>query len=504
MRLSHTQRSRAKEKTLKMTDQSNVAEASLAGRLRVAESSRGIAIPVLLLALILGGGLRFDRLGAEEMNRSEAAAWTAASAPTLKSAIALGLHLDPGALGPYDALLHGWIAVFGDGVATMRTPSAALGVLAIALVFAAVREILRMAGDGAERAMTAELAGAFAALLFACNLQMIAWGRISRMYPLMLAAVLAQIFFFARTCRRAGAFNWMAAGFFGALAAASNYTALFVFASEGSWLAYLQRFGRGRNTSDQISVQRPVGALMLGVVLLAPLAVTAGTVGFGALHAGKYEWIEQRPPWWPFRAIQVVSGNAALWPLVALSIFGGWRQWSQADNAVRFILSWLVLPFAMVMAVSYLLTPFMVERYVLSSLVAFLALAGLGIASFRSDIVRYAVAVLVVAQSLAHVHHHWRVPEDIQWREAAELAASVVPSGEKIAVMPPGEPLMVLRYYLSRSKHDIDVVGADAKLDGPEPAAIVQLELPREFLSAIQPCYPRTLQKFRHVEVLAR
>ena len=371
-----------------------------------------------------------------------------------------------------------------------------------------------MAGDGAERAMTAELAGAFAALLFACNLQMIAWGRISRMYPLMLAAVLAQIFFFARTCRRAGAFNWMAAGFFGALAAASNYTALFVFASEGSWLAYLQRFGRGRNTSDQISVQRPVGALMLGVVLLAPLAVTAGTVGFGALHAGKYEWIEQRPPWWPFRAIQVVSGNAALWPLVALSIFGGWRQWSQADNAVRFILSWLVLPFAMVMAVSYLLTPFMVERYVLSSLVAFLALAGLGIASFRSDIVRYAVAVLVVAQSLAHVHHHWRVPEDIQWREAAELAASVVPSGEKIAVMPPGEPLMVLRYYLSRSKHDIDVVGADAKLDGhsktwsfrcgPEPAAIVQLELPREFLSAIQPCYPRTLQKFRHVEVLAR
>src|SRR5260370_7952759 len=147
--------------------------------------------------------------------------------------------------------------------------------------------------------------------------------------------------------------------------------------------------------------------------------------------------MEQRPPWWPFRAIQVVSGNAALWPLVALSIFGGWRQWSQVDNAVRFILSWLLLPFAMVMAVSYLLTPFMVERYVLSSLVAFLALAGLGIASFRSDIVRYAVAVLVVAQSLAHVHHHWRVPEDIQWREARQLAPPLLPNRAKSAVMPP-------------------------------------------------------------------
>src|SRR5260370_34687158 len=239
-----------------MTDQSNVAEASLAGRLRVAESSGGVGSPVLIRAVIVGGGLRFDRLGAEEMNRSEAAAWTAASAPTLKSAIALGLHLDPGALGPYDALLHGWIAVFGDGVATMRTPSAALGVLAIALVFAAVREILRMAGDGAERAMTAELAGAFAALLFACNLQMIAWGRISRMYPLMLAAVLAQIFFFARTCRRAGAFNWMAAGFFGALAAPRNYTALFVFASEGSSLASLHPFPPRTNPSHPFSVHR--------------------------------------------------------------------------------------------------------------------------------------------------------------------------------------------------------------------------------------------------------
>ena len=496
-----------------MTDQSKVAEASLGGGPRVAESSRGIAITVLLLALILGGGLRFYRLGVDEMNRGEAAAWTAASAPTIASVIASGRRLDPGKLGLYDVTLHGWIAMFGDRVGAMRALSAILGTLAIVLVFASVREILRSL-DTAPDPITAEVAGAFAALLFACNLQMITFDRTARMYSPMLAAMLAQLFFFVRAHLRAGILNSAAAAIFTVVAVACNYTSLFFFTAEGLWLAYLLTVGRTRDTATKISVVRPAIAIVAAAVLIAPLAAAASMVEIGAFHIGILEWIEPQPPWWPFRALRVMTGNAAFWPFLALSIFGIWRQRIQTCLGTRFISCWLALPFVIVMIVSYVITPFMVERYVLSSLVAFLALAGLGIASFRSDIVRYAVAVLVVAQSLAHVHHHWRVPEDIQWREAAELAASVVPSGKKIAVLPPGEPPMVLRYYLSRSKHDIDVVGADAKLDGhsrtwsfrcgPEPVAIVQLELPREFLSAIQPCYPRILKKFRRVEVLAR
>src|SRR5277367_2877822 len=88
------------------------------------------AMGILLLALIAGGGLRFYRLGAEEMGRAEAAAWTAASAPTLASAVALGRQLDPGSLGSYNVILHGWIAAFGDRTGTMRVPSATLGTLA--------------------------------------------------------------------------------------------------------------------------------------------------------------------------------------------------------------------------------------------------------------------------------------------------------------------------------------------------------------------------------------
>jgi hypothetical protein len=196
----------------------------LAGRLRVAESSRGIAIQVLLLALILGGGLRFYRLGVDEMTRGEAAAWTAASAPTIASVIASGRRLDPGKLGLYDVTLHGWIAMFRDRVGAMRALSAVLGTLAIVLVFASVREILRSL-DTAADPITAEVAGAFAALLFACNLQMITFDRTARMYSPMLT----QLFFFVRAHRRAGVLNCAAAAIFTVLAVACNYTSLFFF-----------------------------------------------------------------------------------------------------------------------------------------------------------------------------------------------------------------------------------------------------------------------------------
>jgi hypothetical protein len=247
--------------------------------------------------------------------------------------------------------------------------------------------------------------------------------------------------------------------------------------------------------------------------VVVPLAAMSSGIEVHALHAGALKSIEYQPPWWPFRAMQVLSGNAAFWPLLALSIFGVWYQRAQAPRAIGFIACWLVVPFVLDMIVSYAITPFMLERYVLASLVAFLVLAAIGLASIQSGVARYVIATLVVAQSLAHIHHHWRSPEDIQWREAAQFAAAAVPSGEKVALMPPGEPQYVVNYDLTPQQRDI-VVNCDASFDGAtrtwafrcgqEPIAIVQLELPRDFLNAIQQCCPRTLKKFRQVEVLAR
>jgi hypothetical protein len=498
-----------------MTVDRNVTTAAAAissGHARAAESSRKLALGIFVLALILGAGLRFHRLGAEEMNRGEAAAWTAASAPTVADVIASGRRIDPGKLALYDVTLHGWMAMFGDRVGAMRMLSAIMGTLSIVLIFAAVREIL-VSFDATADPMMAEFAGAFAALLFACNLQMITWDRTARMYSPMLAAMLAQLFFFVRAHRKAGILNWVAAAIFTILAAASNYLALFFFAAEGVWLVYLLIAQRARGTTLKLSFARPVLALIVAALVIAPLGLAESRVEVGALQRGALEWIEYQPPWWPFRALQVLSGNAAFWPMLALAIFATWSQRTKAIHAMIFIVCWLVVPFLIDMMVSYAITPLMIERYVLASLVAFLVLTAVGLASIPSDLARYAIAILVLGQSLAHIHHHWRAPEDIQWREAAEFAAAAVPPGEKVALMPPLEPLYVLDYYLPPQSRDV-VVNSDATFDpiartwtfrcGREPLAIVQLELPRDFLDQIKPCYPHTLRKFRQVEVVSR
>jgi hypothetical protein len=474
-------------------------------------TSHRLAIGVLLVAMIVGGGLRFYRLDAEEMGRAEAAAWLAASAPTLKNAVTLGRHLDPGSLGTYNVLLHGWIVAFGDRLGTMRVPSAILGTLSIVLLFAALREIMCAPGDSADLAARAELAGALAALLFACNMEMIYRGRIVRMYPLMLAAIFAQILFFARTYRRGGIASCFAAAVFAAIAVTSNYTALFFFAAEGVWLACLYIFPR--ESGDRTAAWRLAASLAIGGLIVAPFTFTASRVAVGALGSGTYKWIAPRSLWWPMRALQVASGNSTVWPIAALAIFGSWWQWSNRRDAVLFIWCWLAVPFAIVTAISLLLTPFMVERYVLASLAAFLVLAALGLASIESDVIRYAALTLVVVLSLAHVHRQWRMPDDVQWREAAQFAAAAAPEGTRIAVMPPGEPLMVLRYYLPPARRN-DAVSADAVFDGKsrtwsfhcggEPVAIVQAELAPEFRRLIERCYPRTLANFRLVSILGR
>ncbi len=191
---------------------------------------------ILAIALILGTGLRFYRLGAEEMSTGEALAWTAADASNITDVINLGLRLDSGKLALYDVVEHYWIMMFGDKVAALRTLSATVGSLTIIFLFASIREILSSLDHLALD--EAELVAALGALLFACNLAMLKQDRNARMYGLMLALVLAQIWFFARAHRRTGALNARVAAVLAALAIASNFTVVFFFVAEGFWLGY--------------------------------------------------------------------------------------------------------------------------------------------------------------------------------------------------------------------------------------------------------------------------
>lgn len=477
------------------------------------DAARRAALTILIVAVIVGAGLRFYRLGAEEMSRGEAAAWTAAVAPDLRSVFLASKQLDPGKSGVYDLVLHLWIDVFGDAVGPLRTLSALLGTLAILLIFAAVREIFRVLDDDSVPAV-AWNAAAFTALLYACNLQMITIDRTARMYPLMLVAVFGQLWGFARAQRCPGAGTVVVTALFTDLAVAANFTSLFLFMAEALWLAgrwvSLRRKIDLEKGGPELSVWRPALALLLAGLLYWPIGISDAQHAVSGLHAGVWSSIEPRPPWWPIRALQVMTGNAAFWPTLILAIFGIWRSLHQG-RVIGFMLCWMLVPFALLELVSYLITPMMVERYALVSLAAYLALTAVGLARLPNGSLRYLLAAVVIAQSLAHVHHHWRTPDDVQWREAVRFAVAAAPTGTKIAVMPPEEPLLVLKYYLPPSEHP-RLVGVDAKLDpsrhwqmrcGREPLLIASTELPAESRPPLEACYPRLLKRFRLVEVRA-
>src|SRR5260370_8654311 len=93
------------------------------------------ALALLALALVLGAGLRFYRLGAAELSADEAASWAGATAPDLRTVIARQRSLDPGKLALYDAALHGWIVLAGASVRSMRALSALLATVPTPLLF---------------------------------------------------------------------------------------------------------------------------------------------------------------------------------------------------------------------------------------------------------------------------------------------------------------------------------------------------------------------------------
>ena len=470
------------------------------------------ALALLALALMLGAGLRFYRLGTAELSADEAASWAGAAAPDLRTVVERQRSLDPGKLALYDAALHGWIRLGGDGAGSMRAFSAVLGTLAIALVFAATRELMLDLG-GAALIPRAEVGGALAALIAAVNLTLIDQGRTVRMYPLTLTLELLQIICLLRAVSirargRSRAASLAGIAVFSALAIASNFTAALLIAAEAMWLGWAavrRRVGARARAMNELHLLSPALALCAGIALLGPMAPMAGRTSIVVVHAGVLNWSHLRPPWWPLEMLRSASGKAPFMLLLPLAIYGGWRMARDgAGAALGFVLWWMLAPMALVMAVSYAFTPFEEMRYVISSVAAFFILAGIGLAAIDDARLRLGLLVLIVALSLDHVRRDFIKPRYVQWREATALALAAAPPGGTIAVEP-DYAVNVVRYYLPPNRR-ASVEAAGGQCDMRQRVLILsgaQLLAPAQ-LAALKNCDPLVVGQLRLVEVRKR
>ena len=166
---------------------------------------------LLLFAVVLGGFLRFSNLGLREMSADEGASWAAASASSVTRVLQLQPRLNPGKFALHEVTLHGWIRLFGDGLAAMRALSALAGTLGIVAVFFLAQELFESGRATPyrpnEKHENAEISSypllaAFSAVLFAVNLVFIKYAQEVRMYSVALLCALIQIGFFLRSLNR--------------------------------------------------------------------------------------------------------------------------------------------------------------------------------------------------------------------------------------------------------------------------------------------------------------
>ncbi|MGO9603783.1 MAG: hypothetical protein ACLQAT_10370 [Candidatus Binataceae bacterium] len=466
---------------------------------------RRFAFLLALIAIVLGGYLRFAGLGNLEMSDDEGASWAAAVAPSLGQVIALQARLNPGKMAVHEVILHGWMTAFGDSLVAQRALSALLGTVSIALVFWIAYELCAPPPSSAadDEIDSAAMIAALGAVVYAVNLVTIKYSHEARMYPVMLAATLAQTGFFVRASRRGGIINYAGAAIFAAIAIAANFTAALIPVTEGFWLLYLfARCGIRPANAESHRAWGLVAALAVAAVAFLPLLLPALHGATAAVENGALEWIKAPPIWEPIALFNKATGSIGFPILIVVAAYGVAKGRGHEHDAVWFSLLWMWAPPILMMVASYAVTPIFVERYALSCFAPFFILVGVGIWEIGDRRWRAATLAIVVAVSLGHIAVYDRKPHDAEWREAALLGAANLHPGETMTAVP-SYSISVVRYYLPPPDRDRTI----NFVRGSEEASVVLLRdhgVAPVVEKAIHAEYPIELARLRGVIVLRK
>jgi hypothetical protein len=467
-------------------------------------SERLFSIVLLVVAVLLGAFYRFHRLARWDMNGDEGVAWAAVMKPTLRQVVASFWRFENGGKLPlFDIVLHEWVRIFGDSLFAMRAMSAALGTVAIVLLFVAVRESGRCLG-GAAAIEAGEVGGAFAALIYALNLTIVVSDRTAREFPLLTVVELAQIIFFVRAQRGGAWTDYLGIAVFTALMLPINYTASFLLATEALWLGILliARWA-GSVRAAELAIFRSGLAVIGGIALLAPLLPGIFISSRAAVQHNAVSWIQLQPPVWPYTVFRDVAGKPWLFALLeVLIVFGVLSQWRSGRLAWGFLAAWMLGPVVAVYLVTYLIQPMEFPRYVLIAFVGMFALAGFGAGSVRSTVVRIALVAAIIHLSTPSIHNWLKALRDGAWREATALADRSAAGGQ-IAVCS-SINLNVVRFYLPPERRR-DAVAMTLTCGSP-PVLILSGRgvVSNDEIAVAEACYPRVIARLQLVEVRAR
>ncbi len=413
-----------------------------------------VSRPRRLLALVvaLAAALRFFRLGAESLWIDEiiTVRFLAAYSPLeLVTAIPSQQPHFPA----YYVGLDVWRGLFGTGAATLRFPSAVVGTLAIPVAYLLVRRLYT------------SRAGLLAAAMLAVSRYHIADAQEVRMYAFLTAGVLASTYLFTRLDEgRRVAVAYLAATVF---ALSLHPFAVFLPLVHATFLAVERVASPPSGGWTAPRLQWPVALTSLPVL-------AAGAFGVVRFLGGARLTFVATPG---AREVAVVLGSFLggwSWPwnlLVGggcglLALFGLWR--GRREPATRLLACWLLVPLVGLLAVSYLATPVLFDRYALVAAPAFPLLVVRGVLALDvSDALdtrvvtarglQIAVAgCLLLALATSGVALHTTTDKE-EWDSAVAAVESRADAGA-LVVVSDCITRRAYTYYADRS--DLTVVGS--------------------------------------------
>ncbi len=217
-----------------------------------AERSTLVAIVLLLLIMLLGLGLRLYGLDAQSLWYDEGFSVYLARMEVDEITARTAADIQPPL---YYYLLHGWIRLFGDGERALRGLSVLFGVLTVPLVYAVAWRLFR-----------SRLAGLLAALLVAVSPLHVWYGQEVRMYTLLtfLCLLSSYLLLLAVEAGRIGsiAILWAAYTLVNVTALYTHYFAFFVLAFQALYVLIVWLASGGRR------LYLFLGGLASGVVTL--------------------------------------------------------------------------------------------------------------------------------------------------------------------------------------------------------------------------------------------
>jgi hypothetical protein len=461
---------------------------------------------VLLTAVVLGAILRFFRLGARELSIDESLSWAESSGHNVKAVLRVQHQLDSGKFPIYELAQHGWMRIFGESEAAMRALPALIGCLSIMMVYVLGVEVMLAATSGRSDESDGDSiysVAAVCALIFAIGLPSVEIARQARMYSMMLAWILVQVIFLLRTRRLGGLANYVGLTIFSAIALATNFTAALVIVAEALWLIYLQLFYTQSDDQARAATPWKIGiALAAALVLLLPFF--AGLrYGVEGVKRGDYDWIKPPGPWEPFATFEGGLGTLPF-PLFALfAIMGGVWLWRMHRDAAVLLILWIGLPPIVLFAGSYLITPMLVTRYLISSFVPVFILTAIGIESIPSRKFRSVAFIAIVTLCVLRASSDFR-PGDNRWRDACEIALTNSCSGQRVGAS--SEYYLISYYMPAAQRRTVKIIRFpfdDTERKAPRVVILSPTASPEE-AAEIRREYPVVVAKFKNITVVSR